>query len=207
MKIQVIKKASKKITPSRCNLVRRRAPRTSQVGSFDACALWLSGQIADNDVRGSEGGSRNLARIDFRLAFQHRRISYPRRTLFRRWVMVCLLFALLISQACSAPATIQRLPDTLRIGAGASPGSEVINVLTDYLFSEPLLFTDWHGRTVSRLASGWQWEDDGLTLRIQVRPGVKMHDGRPVDAALVVGHPALESRGVARLRVRQVRRT
>ena len=114
------------------------------------------------------------------------------------------------SQACSAPATTPQPSDTLRIGAGASPGSEVTAVLTDLLYTEPLLFTDWHGRTVARLASEWHWEDDGLTLRINLRPGVKMHDGRPVDAALVSGILRLnlnESRGFEYVRVIQAEGT
>lgn len=72
-----------------------------------------------------------------------------------------------------------------RIGLGASSALEAKGVLTDLLYSDPLISIDWNGRPVERLASQWQWEDDGRTFRIELRPGVHMHDGRPVTSSLV----------------------
>jgi len=36
-----------------------------------------------------------------------------------------------------------------------------------------------------RLATEWFWRDDGRTLQIRLRPGVKFHDGTPVTGAVV----------------------
>jgi peptide/nickel transport system substrate-binding protein len=53
------------------------------------------------------------------------------------------------------------------------------------LFAEGLLTIDDHGRPTPRLASSWEWEDDGLTLHVHLRPGVRFHDDTPVTAEAV----------------------
>ena len=58
-------------------------------------------------------------------------------------------------------------------------------MLTDMLYAEQLVVTDWSGRVVERLASRWSWDDDGLALRVQLRPGVRLHDGRLLTSTLV----------------------
>jgi len=40
---------------------------------------------------------------------------------------------------------------------------------------------------VPQLAAGWTWHDDGKTLVLALRPGVKFHDGATMDAAAVQG--------------------
>lgn len=50
------------------------------------------------------------------------------------------------------------------------------------LFAEGLLATDGHGRATPRLALSADWEDEGLTLRVQLRPGIRFHDDTPVTA-------------------------
>lgn len=72
---------------------------------------------------------------------------------------------------------------TLRLGAQKAP--EALPVLTDLLYAESLLAIDWHGRPMLRLASAYQWTDDGRALQLEIRSGVRFHDGKPVTAALV----------------------
>lgn len=113
----------------------------------------------------------------------------PGRTKAVRWARVCIFVVALAPflHACSPATPNRRSIDTLRIGAGGAAGAEAMDVLTENLFAEPLLYTDWHGRTIEQLAAGWRWEDEGTTLRVELRPGVKMHDGRSVTAGLVSG--------------------
>jgi peptide/nickel transport system substrate-binding protein len=56
------------------------------------------------------------------------------------------------------------------------------NQFTELLTLEGLTNTDVDGRALPRLADRWQWENDGLTLRVHLRPGVFLHDDRPFDA-------------------------
>jgi ABC-type transport system substrate-binding protein len=81
----------------------------------------------------------------------------------------------------SSPPSPQIL--TLRIGVQNSP--EALPVLSDLLFADPLLTIDWHGRPSFRLASDYQWQDEGRGLQISIRKGVEFHDGTPVTAAAV----------------------
>jgi peptide/nickel transport system substrate-binding protein len=52
------------------------------------------------------------------------------------------------------------------------------------LYAEPLIALDANGRPVGRLAERWIWENDRRDLRIFLRPGTKLHDGRTLDAHL-----------------------
>lgn len=69
---------------------------------------------------------------------------------------------------------------------------------------EPLLvYNRVAGAWVPWLAEAWSWEDDGYTLRFQVRDGVKWSDGHAFTAddvaftfGLMKAHPALDSLGV-----------
>lgn len=53
------------------------------------------------------------------------------------------------------------------------------------LFAEPLLALDWQGRPADRLATDWQWSEDGRALTVILRRGVKFHDGTPVTSETV----------------------
>lgn len=117
------------------------------------------------------------------------------RTTALRLVKVCIAALLAASfHGCSSSAPPQGVSDTLRIGVGASSGSEVQAVLTEMLYAEPLLYTDWHGRAVERLAASWRWENDGLTLSVELRPNIRLHDGRPLTAEFVANVIRRESR-------------
>jgi peptide/nickel transport system substrate-binding protein len=72
---------------------------------------------------------------------------------------------------------------TLRIGMAKT--EEALDVLVEKLSAEPLLVLDRHGRVVTRLASEWHWRDDRRALTVQLRPGVRFHDGTPVTAPAV----------------------
>jgi peptide/nickel transport system substrate-binding protein len=84
---------------------------------------------------------------------------------------------------CDRPITLPPQAHTLRIGV--QNAAEALPVLTDLLYTDPLLTIDSHGRPSLRLASDSQWLDDGRTLQIAIRPGVKFHDGTPVTAVAV----------------------
>lgn len=53
------------------------------------------------------------------------------------------------------------------------------------LFAEPLIALDWQGRPADRLATDWQWSEDGRALNVILRRGVKFHDGTPVTSETV----------------------
>jgi peptide/nickel transport system substrate-binding protein len=59
--------------------------------------------------------------------------------------------------------------------------------MAEYLSLESLLYTDWQGRYTPLLAAAWNWEDDGLSLVLRLRPGATFHDGRPVTSELAAG--------------------
>ena len=87
-----------------------------------------------------------------------------------------------VRYATKTPAAAENR--TLRIGARST--AEARNVLRSFLFAEALLALDWQGRPSARLATKWDWEDEGLTLRVHLRPDAHFHDGAQVNASAVV---------------------
>jgi peptide/nickel transport system substrate-binding protein len=71
----------------------------------------------------------------------------------------------------------------MRIGARGL--GEAPRVLREILFAEPLIALDWQGRPADRLATDWQWSDDGRALTVILRRGVKFHDGTLVTSDIV----------------------
>lgn len=71
-------------------------------------------------------------------------------------------------------------------GIGETLRKGGLAVWTDLLFAEALLNRSWDGRATGRLASSWQWEDEGRTLRLTLRPEVRLHDGTLLDVDIVV---------------------
>jgi peptide/nickel transport system substrate-binding protein len=92
--------------------------------------------------------------------------------------------ATVLDAACTVRTPPAAQDRTLRIGARAT--AEARRVLRSFLFAEGLLAVDWQGRPSARLATKWHWENDGLTLRVQLRPDVRFHDGTLVTAPAVV---------------------
>jgi peptide/nickel transport system substrate-binding protein len=73
---------------------------------------------------------------------------------------------------------------TLRLGT--RDAANALTVLSRFLFAERLIGIDWNGRPQQALATSWAWDEPGRTLEIQLRQGVKFHDGSPFTARIVV---------------------
>ena len=101
-----------------------------------------------------------------------------------RWLLVATVA---LSTGCDSRAGAPARGEVLRIGFGIGSSARDTSVphLTDLLYSESLLLRDWDGRQTPRLATDWQWEDNGRALRLQLKPNVQMHDGTPLAADLV----------------------
>ena len=102
--------------------------------------------------------------------------------------MLCLS---LVATGCdavgsSAPAG----PDSLTIGVpeGLVSGTDLgLQSVVGSLTLEGLTQLSQDGRALPRLAESWSWERDGLSLRIRLRPNVKLHDGTAMTAQLAAG--------------------
>ncbi|HXW08968.1 MAG TPA: ABC transporter substrate-binding protein [Vicinamibacterales bacterium] len=90
--------------------------------------------------------------------------------------------------ACSPSPVPARSPVSLRVGIAAPaaglPGEGVPQFVSGYLTSESLIGVGWDGRPVARLASEWAWADDRLSLRLQLHPNIRFHDGTRLEAPL-----------------------
>jgi peptide/nickel transport system substrate-binding protein len=86
--------------------------------------------------------------------------------------------------ACQGPAAPQSEPRTLRIGTQKTVESQ--RVISGLLYADPLFAFDWNGRPSLRLASDYQWQDDGRSLRLTLRSDVRFHDGSPLSTAVVM---------------------
>jgi peptide/nickel transport system substrate-binding protein len=94
------------------------------------------------------------------------------------------VFLALVGLACgsSDPTTPDDEPTVLRVGVPESNVSgEGLGVgqFGNLLNFESLTLTGADGRATPRLAQRWRWEDNGLALRIDLRPSVLLHDDRP----------------------------
>jgi ABC-type transport system substrate-binding protein len=58
-------------------------------------------------------------------------------------------------------------------------------VLSRFLFAERLIAIDRQGRTQQALATSWQWQDNDRTLVVELRQGVKFHDGTVMTAQVI----------------------
>jgi peptide/nickel transport system substrate-binding protein len=77
----------------------------------------------------------------------------------------------------------------LRVGFGVAAGpvrEYATRVILSSLYTEPLIRTDWNGRPVAHLAESWRWEDDGRSLILRIREGVKFHDAARVTSSSVI---------------------
>ena len=94
-----------------------------------------------------------------------------------RTVIILLVGITLLG--CDRGTPNARQDSVVRIGFGIGPATRAsgVNVLAELLFAEPLVGHDWTGRPVPRLAKSWSWNDEGMTLSLQVRDGVQFHDG------------------------------
>jgi peptide/nickel transport system substrate-binding protein len=118
---------------------------------------------------------------------RHRRLDQA----WRGWrsapfaTLLCLTIlagAALLGCAASPPAPPQT--ETLRLGARETVDTAA--VLARFLYAEHLITIDWQGRPQAGLATNWQWDEDGRSLTVQLREGVKFHDGSPFTAQVAV---------------------
>lgn len=99
--------------------------------------------------------------------------------------------------ACGSPEPQTALPRnelTIGVPEGSVASAEIgVRELINTLTLEGLTQVDVDGRALPRLAEKWNWEQDGLRLRLHLRPGVKFHDGTalgPEIAAKIVREAA-----------------
>ena len=108
-------------------------------------------------------------------------LSAKRRSSLRGCCGVLLLCGLVLS--CAEPQTgASRDDEEVRIGfpEGNVPGEDLgIGQLANLLSFESFTNNGFDGRATPRLAASWSWENDDRTLRVQLRPHVLVHDGRP----------------------------
>ena len=105
------------------------------------------------------------------------------RFLDGRWVLAVLLLA-----GCG------RAHATLKVAAIAAPctalfpyqGSNTQLLLPHTNVYESLLTQDDEGRLIPHLAHEWEFDTTGTELTLQLRPGVRFHDGTPLRAGAVV---------------------
>lgn len=125
-------------------------------------------------------------------------MSHKRRT----WFPCGVFFSLLVLSAGCAASGEQSTPRpnilTIGVSEGVVAGTDLgLQDLVRALSVEGLTQLSTDGRALPRLAESWTWENEGLGLRIQLRPGVTFHDGTPLTASLAaklvteaVGRPA-----------------
>jgi peptide/nickel transport system substrate-binding protein len=103
---------------------------------------------------------------------------------------VCLAVGLLASASgCSRRTPAAAANEPFRLGAQDTV--EARRVLRQMLFAEPLLMIDWRGRPTPRMATAWEWLEDGRALAVQLRTDVTFHDGTPLTpqvAASIMRH-------------------
>src|SRR3954470_505786 len=102
----------------------------------------------------------------------------------KKRLLLALAAGLLMSMAASA--------QTLRIGLNEDP--DVLDPHRARTFVGRIVFTSLCNKLVDitpdlkftpELATEWSWGDDGKSLTFKLRPGVKFHDGEPMNAAAV----------------------
>lgn len=81
------------------------------------------------------------------------------------------------------------------MGIGETARQAGLSVWTDLLRIETLLTLGQDGRAVGRLAESWAWEDEGRTLRLKLKEGVRLHDGSLLKTELVLA--LLQKRALA----------
>ncbi len=108
----------------------------------------------------------------------------------RRTWSSCGVFFLLATSfaACDAVNSPYVRPrDVLTIGVpeGVVAGTDLgLQSTVSTLSLEGLTQLGPDGRALPRLAERWSWENDGRRLRLQLRPGITLHDGTPLTSEL-----------------------
>ena len=82
----------------------------------------------------------------------------------------------------SSSSTPAQEPTILRVGVpeGNTAGDDSgVGQFVRFLNFESLTLAGPDGRALPRLAERWRWDENDLTLRIDLRPSVFLHDGTP----------------------------
>jgi peptide/nickel transport system substrate-binding protein len=84
----------------------------------------------------------------------------------------------------SLPVSSASSEDELTVGFPEATGDPELGAgqFAQLLSLEGLTILHVDGRAMPRLAERWEWENDGLALRIHLRPDIFLHDNRPFDA-------------------------
>jgi ABC-type transport system substrate-binding protein len=98
--------------------------------------------------------------------------------------LAVLCVVLLVPAAgCTKGQTQAPTNATLRLGTRATLNA--FTVLSRFFFAERLIALDWQGRPQQALAISWQWQDHDRTLQVELRHGVKFHDGAAMTAQAI----------------------
>lgn len=100
-----------------------------------------------------------------------------------------LLIPLLLSGSCDSihePASDADPVLRIGVGIGKSLKDSGVTNLTYLFYAEPLFNRELDGRLAPKLATSWEWEPSGRSLRVKLKPGVVFHDGTTLTAELVV---------------------
>jgi peptide/nickel transport system substrate-binding protein len=105
-----------------------------------------------------------------------------------RIAFACLLAALL----AVAPDIPAFASGTLRVGLNEDPdaldpaqGGFFVDRIVFAATCDKLIDTDAKNDFVPQLATGWQWSQDGMSLKLSLRDGVRFQDGEMIDANAV----------------------
>lgn len=82
--------------------------------------------------------------------------------------------------------TLRSIIDQSPSGSLGIPESMGASMLYIALCLEALVKVDSQGTATPLLAESWDWSDDGLTLTLNLRQGVKFHDGSDFNASVCV---------------------
>lgn len=114
------------------------------------------------------------------------------RTSVIRLGLIATLVAAMFSLQ-GTPAGAQAAPRQMRIAVGIDADTldpvggttTTVNNMVDYFYETLVDVETAPGEIKPKLATRWQISRDGLTYTFTLRPGVRFHDGTPMDAAAV----------------------
>jgi peptide/nickel transport system substrate-binding protein len=110
------------------------------------------------------------------------RIVERRAGLF--WCGVPFFALLAACGTASLPAAATQPSTQLVVGFPEATGDPELGAgqFAQLISLEGLTLLNVNGRALPRVAERWEWEKDGLALRVHLRPRVFLHDDRPFDA-------------------------
>lgn len=112
-----------------------------------------------------------------------------RRTTLRFWCGVLLLTTVFGCTSSNNTSTLRRRVLTIGFPEASASGTDLglgqlLIAFTQEGLTQVNISVD--GRPSPRLAESWMWENNGRTLRLNLRPGVQFHDGTPLTSSVAV---------------------